>query len=303
MSAYQITLYYGDVPLRDGSQTNTVFSNNVGAFYTFYAASIPDVNTGLTWVNTQLTTIEGYKTAAEAAAITATEKADISTAQAVISTTKAEEAAASAASAASSPNVSATSTTSISLGYGEKSFTLVETGKEFVVDQFVTVASSADPSNFYFNGAITAFNAGTGAITVDSRAFFGVGSASDWTITSSAPAQGQRFTNPTQSFVALGNVSGTVNFDLRVALNFSCTIVGNTIFTVTLPDGYTSADSIAWTNRITMGGTLYSIGYPAGTKYHEGSNPITAINTTDRVVYDKLGTAPAEVRRAARAIA
>src|SRR5690349_3387570 len=57
-----------------------------------------------------------------------------------------------------------TSSTSMSISVASKSFT-VETGKSFVVGQTVKIASTASPSNWML-GDVTAYNSGTGAITV-----------------------------------------------------------------------------------------------------------------------------------------
>lgn len=297
-----ITLYTGDVPLRDGSQTNEQFSTNVGDLLTWIPPMTEEFNTELANVNESLLEIEGIAADAEASAAAAAVSESEATTQAGISTTQAGIAVAAAASATLAPGTSATSTSTLTPGYGSKSFTLAEVGKTFVVGQFVTVADSADPGNKYFNGPITAFTSGTVAITVDSRAFAGMTSSSSWVVTGSAPAFGQRFTNPTQSFVALGTVSGTVNLDLRVTMSFILTIGGNTNFTVTLPDGYGATDQIGCELDITMGGTLYTIGYPAGTDFHEGANPITAINTRDVIGFVKKGNADAVVGRLRRAI-
>lgn len=253
------------------------------------------------YVNAQAA--ETAAVAAENSAEASEDSATAATTQAGISTTQAGIATAAAASATLAPGTSATSTSTLTPGYGSKSFTLAEVGKTFVVGQFVTVADSADPGNKYFNGPITAFTSGTGAITVDSRAFAGMTSSSSWVVTGSAPAFGQRFTNPTQSFVALGTVSGTVNLDLRVALAFSCTLSGNTTFTFTMPDDYSATDAVSWALQLTMGASAYTIGYPAGTQYHEGAQAVTATSTTDVFVFQKLGTAAAKYRRAGRAFA
>lgn len=98
-------------------------------------------------------------------------------------------AAASAASALLVAGTNATSTSSITPARGSLSFTLAQTGKTFVVGQYVTVADSTTPYSTWFNGAITAFNAGTGAITVYAKQFSGVVGTS-WVITASAPVIG-----------------------------------------------------------------------------------------------------------------
>ena len=99
----------------------------------------------------------------------------------------AQAAAASAASAVTSPGTQATSTTSMTIGTGSKSFTLVQTGKAFVVGQWVSITAAASPASNWMAGAITAFNSGTGAIVVDVVIVDGVGTLPSWVITASAP--------------------------------------------------------------------------------------------------------------------
>lgn len=76
----------------------------------------------------------------------------------------------------------ATSTTSVAIGTGSKSFT-IETGKAFVVGQFVLVANTADPTK-YMAGQVTAHNATTGALTINVPAGYtgGSGTLAAWTI-------------------------------------------------------------------------------------------------------------------------
>ena len=75
----------------------------------------------------------------------------------------------------------------MAIGYGSKSFTLAQTGKNFAVGQFVVISSASDPSSRWMNGAITAFNSGTGAITVDVTMTNGSGTYTDWAISQSSP--------------------------------------------------------------------------------------------------------------------
>lgn len=75
---------------------------------------------------------------------------------------------------------SATSTTSVAIGTGSKSFT-IETGKNFQIGQSVRVASTASPAN-YMDGQVTAHNNGTGALTVNVTAIGGTGTLAAWTI-------------------------------------------------------------------------------------------------------------------------
>ena len=106
--------------------------------------------------------------------------------QATNAAASASDAAASAATALNSPGTSATSTTSLVVGTGSKSLTLAQTGKAFAVGQFVQIVSTATPTNWMV-GPITAFNSGTGAMTVNVGSFGGSGTIAAWTITPSSP--------------------------------------------------------------------------------------------------------------------
>lgn len=86
--------------------------------------------------------------------------------QAANASVSAAAAAAFAASALNAPGTLATSTTSLALTIGTKNLTLAQTGKAFGLGQQVKLSRNAAPATRMF-GVITAFNAGTGAMTVD----------------------------------------------------------------------------------------------------------------------------------------
>lgn len=90
-------------------------------------------------------------------------------------------AAASAQTALNAPGTSGTSTTSLTIGAGAKSFT-TQSGKAWVVGQPAIIARTSAPSTTRMSGTITAYNAGTGAMTVAVDATTGTGTFTDWTI-------------------------------------------------------------------------------------------------------------------------
>lgn len=96
--------------------------------------------------------------------------------------TSASDAAASAVDASTyAAALSGTSSTSTTIGTGSKSFT-ASTAKQWQVGQYVYVARSAAPTT-YMAGQVTAYNSGTGALTVDVSATNGSGTYTDWVIT------------------------------------------------------------------------------------------------------------------------
>lgn len=73
-----------------------------------------------------------------------------------------------------------TSTTSLAIGTGSKSFT-TQTGLSFSAGQFIVAASASGPTN-YMVGNITSYNTGTGALVMNSTAVGGSGTMTDWAL-------------------------------------------------------------------------------------------------------------------------
>jgi hypothetical protein len=95
----------------------------------------------------------------------------------IVDIQNAEENAAIAAAAAA--NLRGTSTTSVTIGLGSKTFT-TQSGKQFNVGQYVMIVSDADPMNDYIFGQISDYT-GT-SLQVSVKRYEGSGSHSDWTI-------------------------------------------------------------------------------------------------------------------------
>lgn len=122
------------------------------------------------------------KNAAEAAEVNAeTAETNAETAE-----TNAETAASNAATSESNAALSAakllgTSTSSVLIGTGSKAFT-TQTGKFFEFGRFLNIVSDANPTVNYMNGQVTAYNTGTGALTVEVSDIGGSGTLADWSI-------------------------------------------------------------------------------------------------------------------------
>lgn len=78
----------------------------------------------------------------------------------------------------SGPSYAATSTTSLAIGTGAKSST-TQTGLAYVVGSRTRMASAANTSN-WMEGVCTAYNSGTGAITINVDLVGGSGTFADW---------------------------------------------------------------------------------------------------------------------------
>lgn len=94
-------------------------------------------------------------------------------------------AAASALTAVNAPGTSGTSTTSLTIGTRTQTF-VTQTGKAWIVGQPVMIASTASPTNL-MHGIITAYNTGTGSMSVSVLITGGSGTLAAWTISLSGP--------------------------------------------------------------------------------------------------------------------
>lgn len=191
--------------------------------------------------------------------------------------TKAQAASDAAASAANAPGTNATTSTSLSIGTGNKSFTLNQLNKAFSFGQTVVVASNANPANNMV-GIITAFTPSTGAMTISvaSGATSGSGTFSDWTVALSATGGTPPSRQITASGLATGGGDFSANRNIDVAKASADEIRAGTTTTkamtpgdtmsalaeVTLQDGATittsgdaSLDMAKFINaRVTLGG-------------------------------------------------
>ena len=178
-------------PAPSRQNASETFADEADVFVAALPTMVTQMNSAITTINTQTNT--------------STTNASTSTTQAGIATTKAAEAAASALSAVNAPGTNATSTTSLTISIASKSLT-VQTGKAFVVGQYVSIASTASPLN-RMTGVITAYTSGTGALVVDVTAIEGTGTLAAWTIGLAAGPIGARLVRDPVVLVSSGAVT------------------------------------------------------------------------------------------------
>lgn len=149
--------------------------------------------------------------------------------------------------------VTATSSTSLTVGTGSKSLT-IETGRSYVIGQFILIVSSTN-NNVWMVGQVTAHNSSTGALTVNVTDTLGSGTIASWTIalTGKVGAPGQDGLNG--GLAARGAwVSSTVYFVNDIATYLGSAYrrkAGNNTATATNP----AADTTNWEVFVSKGDT------------------------------------------------
>lgn len=125
----------------------------------------------------------------------------------------------------------ASSTTSLAIGVGSKSFT-IETGRGFVIGQRVKAVNTADTAD-YMTGDVTAHNSGTGALTLQVDDIGGSGTIAAWTLSVAVPDAG----------FGKGGATASANVTLTKASS-AVQVFTDTAFGafVTLPDATTMSE-------------------------------------------------------------
>lgn len=222
----------------------------------------------------------------------ATASASTATTQASTATTKATEAAASAASAAAIAGAFVgTSTTSLLIATGSKTFT-TQTGEQYTAGVFLSAVSAANNANHMF-GQVTSYNTTTGALVLDVQVIGGSGTLADWNI-SLVGARGA--TGATGATGAAGTLSGvatgTIELLTGTAIASASTVnldtaTGNRVhITGTTP-------ITAWTltrgpRTVIFDGILTLTHHVTTNNLPSAANIITAVG--DRAIYESDGT-------------
>lgn len=191
-------------------------------------------------------------------------------------------AAASATSALTAPGTSGTSTTSLSVVASGTVSPTIQTGKAYSVGQRVALARTSAPTTAVMYGAISAYNSGTGvmSIVVDQAVGAGLGPFTDWTVSLSpygiTPARQVATTGLATGGGDLTadrtiNVPAATSSDVRTGADTtksvtSGALVGSAAF-ITLTDAATVAWDVnsGYNAQVTLGGNR-TIGAPTNLK-------------------------------------
>jgi hypothetical protein len=139
----------------------------------------------LTWLALIVTQFAALAANVYANALDVFSNATSAAASATTATTQAAAALVSANSALASSGGTATSTTANTLAYGAFTIT-VQVSKAFVPGMSVKVAAGADPTKWLV-GDVTAYNSGSGSLTVNATFLSGAATGSTWTVSVSGP--------------------------------------------------------------------------------------------------------------------
>lgn len=191
-----------------------------------------------------------------------------------------------AALVASMAGVTATSTTSLTIGAGSKPLT-VEAGKGFVIGQTLKVASSADPANAMI-GVVTAYNNATGALTVLVAAdgVSGSGTLAAWSISVSTVAVAQVGFVPIGGMIAVSGQGNSFTDHLATFLKTGVIAVASAYPSAT---PFTLADAATWVARTGVSATWGRGGTHASsasiTVITSSASVTTYMTTTDGITF------------------
>jgi hypothetical protein len=177
--------------------------------------------------------------------------ADVAAVGAAAATSASAAAAAAASAASSAASLVGTSSSSVAIGTGSKSFT-ASTGRQWGVGQYLIVVDHANSANT-MTGQITAYNSGTGALTINVTAVTGTGTISLWDIYVSGVVGA---TGPGGPTGASGNSRPRLNLSSNTTLaagDNGKLVVCTGTFTLTLPAPGTAGAN--WETRIWNAGT------------------------------------------------
>ena len=205
---------------------------------------ISDTSTSTDGLATEIANAAVNAASASASASSASASASSASASASSASASASSASASASSASSSASsaagylapVTATSTSSLAIGTGSKTFT-TQSGKSFVAGHPVRIVSAANPTTNYMTGTVTSYSSTTLVVSV--AATGGSGTYADWVIS-----------------IASSNISTATATSFTPTGNIAATDVQNALAELDTEKQAASANLTSWSGKTAPSGTV-----------------------------------------------
>lgn len=193
-------------------------------------------------------------------------------------------------------SLKSTSSTSLAIGTGSKTLT-VQTGLGYVIGHPVRIASVANPSNF-MDGIVTAYNSGTGSLTVDVLSVGGSGTIASWNTMvlpgggNFASTSNNKFTGR-QVFADEVTIASASTLDFTTGNSNQFVVTGTTgVTAVTMDQGALIVARFTGACQITNGGNLQLQGGANYTTIPGDILRFTSNGTTVRVEISKGDGSP-----------
>jgi hypothetical protein len=179
MAVSQTITAIGAAPIRANYADETAFRIAVETYLGKISGFSVEAGTAIPQINSTETNINAKEASATQSAATATTQASAASTSAAASLASQNAAAISAASAAAMAGAFVgTSTTSVLIGLGNKTFT-TQTGEQYTSGIWMSAVSAAAPSNWMY-GQVVSYSGTTLVLNV--QAFGGSGSFADWNL-------------------------------------------------------------------------------------------------------------------------
>lgn len=183
-----------------------------------------------------------------------------------------------------------TSSSSVAIGTGSKSFT-IDTGLAFQVGDYVLIADSAAPTTNWMVGQVTAYDSGTGALTFDSQSANGSGTKTSWTIALTGEPNDANFSSsPTFTGTPFEDVYTVAASTASLAI----VPANGSIWDITLSANCTFTESLASGQGVLLmidDGTAYTITWPTITwKSNGGAAPSLLTSGYTPILLWKMGS-------------
>lgn len=176
---------------------------------------------------------------------------------------------------------SGTSTTSLTVGTGSKSFT-IQTDRAFFAGQSAVLAYNVTPTT-QMTGTITSYDSATGAVVMNATGTSGSGTYADWTLSlspSSGATLGANTFTGAQDWATGASIASASTINLNTATGNRVHVTGTTTITVvTLTRG---PRTLIFDGALTLTHNATTNNLPGG------ANIITAAG--DRAIYESDGT-------------